>query len=315
MITLLRVKIKLRRNLSWVTGAIHRNILSNPVCKWAANIAGWGLLVAGIGLAQWDEYVLALVLFIGGSVMLFLKAYHWQTDQTILKALFVIVASCGILVSLPVTIAKKGNKPWSDTISKWTFVASLSPSDLKRAIIFALPRPPETSIETPRIAPPPTTKPDLVPLIVNPDKPALLVFPLHSIANNVSVYLILWDIDREDGRIDSLLTKGSKYDWLRPDQMGGPTPLVQTNDLGNIVKTGDRIFGYAVLECPDCLHVRMYWIYLAYGESGRYAMALVGKFPDPGRIAGSIPQLRHIQGDWFLSTIKGVRWKPIQPMP
>jgi hypothetical protein len=116
-LVLLRWKIKLHYLAIAVSDFINKNILGHPLAKWIASIAGWGLIAAGIAVAQWDEYAVALVLFVSGSVTLFLKAYHWQTERKVVRAMLTICAVGAIVASWPITVAKKGDKPWSDTLA------------------------------------------------------------------------------------------------------------------------------------------------------------------------------------------------------
>ena len=40
--------------------------------------------------------------------------------------------------------------------------------------------------------------------------------------------------------------------------------------MRQLIKDGDRIFGYALVLCPDCKATRPYWIYVEYGKAGWY---------------------------------------------
>jgi hypothetical protein len=118
--------------------ALQQKTLGHPLAKKLANrLLGWGIIGAGVGVAQWDEYGPALGLFLGGSLVLLLQAYHWQgwenyiKTSRILKLLFVIGAVFMIAASYPITNAKRGDKPWSDLLQRFTFVASLPPDKLK----------------------------------------------------------------------------------------------------------------------------------------------------------------------------------------
>ena len=55
--------------------AAHQRTLGRPLAKRASRWLGWGLIVTGIAVAKWDEYCLALGLFLGGSFVLVLRAY------------------------------------------------------------------------------------------------------------------------------------------------------------------------------------------------------------------------------------------------
>lgn len=105
---------------------IDANVLSHPIAKKIAGPAGGGgLILAGVGLAQWDEYAAALVLFLAGCIVLFLSAYHWKTERMGIKALLLVLCVLAAVVSIPITIAKKGDKPWSDAVSRLFLAYSL----------------------------------------------------------------------------------------------------------------------------------------------------------------------------------------------
>jgi hypothetical protein len=99
--------------------------MSHRSTRWIASQVGWAIILAGIGMAQWDEYGVALILFELGSIILFLKAYHWigiegwPRSSRLLKLSFLVSTFVMILVSYPVTIARKESKPWSATFSLW----------------------------------------------------------------------------------------------------------------------------------------------------------------------------------------------------
>jgi hypothetical protein len=37
------------------------------------------------------------------------------------------------------------------------------------------------------------------------------------------------------------------------------------------VKSGDRLFGYVTVSCPECATTRDAWVYIEYGKAGWYA--------------------------------------------
>ncbi|HKW89544.1 MAG TPA: hypothetical protein VJN21_12390 [Candidatus Acidoferrales bacterium] len=311
-LVLLRWKIKLR--YSTALNFIHNNVFNHPLAKWiASNVAVLGLMGAGIAVAQWDEYAVAFVLFFLGSAALGLKAYHWQTDHGITKFLLVICALVGMGASYPITIAKKGTKPWSDVIYRISYVSSLTRDELGRVIVAPSPPTGWDKEQTPGIpAALPVMRPDIVGIIVNPMTPALIFYPLHAVAEKVEADPVLFDIDREDGKTDSLNITQMKFDWLRMDQHAGPTALLDSRDVGTVVRNGHRIFGFVQIACPQCQRIRIYWVYFVYGRGGRYAENTIGA-PNLKAISVSISEMRTLGPERFLDTIKG--WKPIVQGP
>jgi len=159
-------------------------------------------------------------------------------------------------------------------------------------------------------------KPDLAFTIVNPAAPGLILWPLHSVALNVKADPLLWDIDREDKGTDSLLVNEAKYDWIRPDQHGGPTGLLHPNDVQNVVKPGHRIVGYITIACPDCERVLVCWVYFVCGQNGWFMDTSSRGGPNPARLADSIPALRLGDPEQFLSSFpEWANRNPILPKP
>jgi len=139
----------------------------------------------------------------------------------------------------------------------------------------------------------PQVKPDLMVWIVNPIAPQLLIWPLGTLAKDVRSDPLLWDIDRDDTvSSTSLIINEMKYDWIRTDQHGGPSPLLDQRDIQNVVKPGHHIFGYVTVACPDCDRIRLYWVYFVYGQGGWFAEIPRGVAPNPKAIGDSIPSLR-----------------------
>jgi hypothetical protein len=100
---------------------IHHYILAHPLTRIiASQLAGWAAIGMGIAMARWDEYGLALCLFIYGSVVLFLQAYNWagfedyKTLSDVLRVVYVLGALAILFAAYPITSAKRGDKPWSD---------------------------------------------------------------------------------------------------------------------------------------------------------------------------------------------------------
>jgi len=149
---------------------------------------------------------------------------------------------------------------------------------------------------------PGAVKPDLAFIIVNPEAPGLILWPLRAVAPSVKADPLLWDIDRDDKGSDSLLINEAKYDWIRPDQHGGPTSLLHPNDVQNVVKPGHRIIGYITMACPDCERARICWVYFVYGQKGWFMDTSSHGGPNPAKIAESIPALRAGDPEQFLAS-------------
>lgn len=69
-------------------------------------------------------------------------------------------------------------------------------------------------------------KPDTIIRIVHPKAPAMQVFTHSAVAANAEATPVLFDLDTLDAKGTSLNIKPVKYEWIRLDQVGGPTALV-----------------------------------------------------------------------------------------
>ncbi|HTV79352.1 MAG TPA: hypothetical protein VMF03_13920 [Steroidobacteraceae bacterium] len=120
-------------------------------------------------------------------------------------------------------------------------------------------------------APVPAPKPDLALKFVEPSWPALVIEnQSDAIARDIKWQVWFLDIDGpRDGKgiLQPLPIPIASFDWLRPHDRSGLqalfTPLVMSR-----VKPGDRIYGSAMVLCPECKRSRSYLVYIKFGESG-----------------------------------------------
>jgi hypothetical protein len=266
----LRWKSKSHLLIVTVSDFVHKNVFDHPLAKWIANNAGWGFLLAGVALAKWDEYAVALVLFVSGSLSLFLKAYHWRTESKALKVVLVLLAFGGIMASWPVTVAKKGTKPWSDAASRWTHIETLTTTEIRMALARLVPRA-LLALETPtpqEPALPVVPSPDVTLRFVYPKSPALLLVDSpKALARDIKWEIALWNMDLPE-RNDPLPIPASTFDWLRPGDNGGPENLFSSSLVAPLLKPGNRLFGSATVICPNCQRGHTYIVYIVWDEGG-----------------------------------------------
>jgi hypothetical protein len=199
-------------------------------------------------------------------------------------ASFVVIAG-----AWPVTQARKGNKPWSAAIAALRLEIPLPPRQTPPLFTppvsnTSVPLPPNLRLD----------KPELTAMIINPAAPSLIINVLHTVARDVKADSVLWDVDREDKSLDSLPIYQVKYDWIRTDQSGGPTDLMNLADK-NIAKTGHRIFGFVSIACPNCSHNKAYWVFWVYGQEGWYTEIPNGQYPDLKKLSDQIiPGIRQV---------------------
>lgn len=106
---------------------------------------------------------------------------------------------------------------------------------------------------------------------VYPKSPALIVVNQSAvIARNIKWTVALWNMDLPD-RNDPLPIPVSIFDWLRPNDEGGPENLFDGPVVAPLLKPGNRLFGSASVICPECARGRTYIVYIVWGESGWFS--------------------------------------------
>ncbi len=143
-----------------ILAAIHQKSLAHPVAKViAGKLVGWAIIGMGIAVAQWDEYGLALGLFLCGSIVLLLQAYNWEGFKgyknlsKFLQVVYVLGALVMLIAAYPITKAKRGDKPWSDTWHRSVHTAPQSPADNQQTAKNEESKKEPPKIESPPMAP------------------------------------------------------------------------------------------------------------------------------------------------------------------
>ncbi len=125
----------------------------------------------------------------------------------------------------------------------------------------------------PLITVPPSEKasealPEVALRFVYPKSPALVIVnSSNSLARDIKWTVVLWNMDLPD-RADPLPIPVSTFDWLKPHQEGGPQNLFGGGSVAPLLKSGDRLFGSASVNCPNCARGRTYIVYIVYGNGG-----------------------------------------------
>src|SRR5437867_4452348 len=73
-----------------------------------------------------------------------------------------------------------------------------------------------------------------------------------SLARDIKWIVVLWNMDLPD-RDDPLPIPVSTFDWIKPHQEGGPQNLFSGANVAPLLKPGDRLFGSASVNCPNCV--------------------------------------------------------------
>ena len=111
-------------------------------------------------------------------------------------------------------------------------------------------------------------RPDLALRFVYPESPALVIVNQSSVlAKDIKWAVALWNMDLPD-RNDPLPIPVSMFDWIRPNDEGGPQNFFGEPLVASLLKRGDRLFGSASVCSPESIRGRSYIVYIVYGKGG-----------------------------------------------
>ena len=60
-------------------------------------------------------------------------------------------------------------------------------------------------------------------------------------------------------------------DFIRPGRASGPYSLKSVASNGSQIQDGHHLFGYVEVQCPECVRVRYYWLFVKVGTDGWFA--------------------------------------------
>jgi hypothetical protein len=133
----------------------------------------------------------------------------------------------------------------------------------------------------------PAPRPEVAIRFQDPDLPTLVLLNTSGVvAQNIKWWVLLFNIDRyTPGSLPIAPIRSSTFDFLRAHAPSIPQSLSAEPGFFNIVKPGDRLYGSAIVDCPECKRSRTYFVYLKWGESGWYSLdknAPQGQVQRPG---------------------------------
>jgi len=112
----------------------------------------------------------------------------------------------------------------------------------------------------------------IVPLVylrfVSPRAPVLLIGNSSDITAEKIIWdVLLWDLDRPD-LYNPLLIPSGTIDWIKPHKEVGPQGLFTLPTVYPLLRTGDRLFGCAMVNCRDCSSGQSYVVSIVWGRGG-----------------------------------------------
>ena len=119
-----------------------------------------------------------------------------------------------------------------------------------------------------RPTPRPVVLPDLRLQLVYPESVGVMIVNDRNarVAQKPKYQIVLADLDNLGANILRIPTE--EGDFIRPGEGWGPNLAMELPEVKAVVHPGDRIFGYGMVVCPDCVKTRSYWIYIEQGKGG-----------------------------------------------
>lgn len=225
--------------------------------------------------------IIACVCLVGGLALLISGHLHRDTDivprrtrTRILRFAVVVLLIVGASAALSVVA--------------WRLIQSRTARERAQSPPSA-PTPrqeprPATTPKTPPLRPKPKPglelRPELEAQFVAATSPGLILFNKSSVVvRDPSYSLVMWNLDK--GLPTSLptvsLTEGGRY--LKPGQRM-VEPTLDRPEMKPLISEGNRIFGFAYVDCPNCKRARYYWLYIVYGQDSWYSEIPEGTEPN-----------------------------------
>lgn len=149
------------------------------------------------------------------------------------------------------------------------------------------PAQPSTSKVVKPHASPSQPKPDLSIVLVYPKAFAIAFINESDVVLREPKYSPgIYNLDRLDASGNPVILPIPVFsgDWIRPHEAMGPQTVISLPTVQPLVNNGDRIFGFIIVSCPECILTKSYWVYAVHGVGGWFY-----KLPDGKGI--SIPTL------------------------
>ncbi len=103
----------------------------------------------------------------------------------------------------------------------------------------------------------------------------------NRVARDVVYEVRFWNLSTKGEKSYGLLgCNVEKIDYILPRRAIGPNVLhCYPSGVSIQPKNGDRLFGYATIQCPECTKARVYWIFIVYGQDGVFVEGKNTEYP------------------------------------
>jgi hypothetical protein len=113
--------------------------------------------------------------------------------------------------------------------------------------------------------------------LVDPKRPALvLVNSSNVVAEQIKHSYVLFDLDSSNPN-EPLHIPVGMFDFIKPQEAGGPQNIFDSIVGPSVVKDGDRIVGSIAISCPKCAIGRSYLVSITLGATTGWFTPIEGK--------------------------------------
>lgn len=114
-----------------------------------------------------------------------------------------------------------------------------------------------------------SSKPEVKLRFVHTDIPAVIIVnSSDSIARDMKWGVVLWNRDNL-GNFNPLQIPVQTFDWLKGNSESGAEDVFSRVQAQ--IKPGDRLFGSAFVDCPECSKGRTYFLVITFGQGGWFS--------------------------------------------
>jgi len=118
-------------------------------------------------------------------------------------------------------------------------------------------------------------RPDVEAILIYPQAPSIVIHNTSKTkaAREIFYEARFWNLSKPGAPAFELVSSlVGTVSAMSPESLAGPFRFQLRGSQGAEASLGqvDRLFGYVTLQCPDCLRLRLYWVYEEYGKTGSY---------------------------------------------
>lgn len=134
--------------------------------------------------------------------------------------------------------------------------------------------------------------PDVKLIFVHPKQPGVMLLNQSAkTAANIKYGGYIANVSAADPRKPLPIPFGT-FDFLKPNSSSGLYQIFEQPAVANLIKPGDRLFGYISITCPECERTRIYWVSVLWGDGGWYS---------------ELPENHHVDNEWLYRNMPEIK--------